>query len=52
VDRAAISAYLGALISTDNSFTLGDFSQFAVSQHMFDVYDGPAFASLSPDKSV
>jgi len=29
-------------ISKNNSFTLGKFTGFAVSQHMFNIYDGPA----------
>ena len=29
-------------ISKNNSFTLGGFTGFAVSQHMFNIYDGPA----------
>ena len=29
-------------ISKNNSFTLGKFTAFAVSQHMFNIYDGPA----------
>ncbi len=29
-------------ISVNNSFTLGSFTAFAVSQHMFNIYDGPA----------
>jgi hypothetical protein len=29
-------------ISVDNSFVLGRFTGFAVSQHMFNIYDGPA----------
>ena len=28
-------------MSKDNSFTLGTFTGFAVSQHMFNIYDGP-----------
>ena len=28
-------------MSKDNSFTLGNFTGFAVSQHMFNIYDGP-----------
>jgi hypothetical protein len=30
------------LLSAANSFTLGGFAGFAVSQHMFNIYDGPA----------
>ena len=29
-------------LSKNNSFTLGGFTGFAVSQHMFNIYDGPA----------
>jgi hypothetical protein len=28
-------------MSKNNSFTLGKFTSFAVSQHMFNIYDGP-----------
>jgi hypothetical protein len=32
----------GYCMSKSNSFTLGGFTGFAVSQHMFNIYDGPA----------
>ncbi len=38
-DNTSIGAYC---ISKNNSFTLGSFAAFGVSQHMFNIYDGPA----------